>query len=312
MKRFVKRLSIFFLLIMLIFFGLTAAIFRYVNQRANFVVDKNIKYVIFGHSHPECAFDDSLITNFKNYSASGESLFYTYTKVEKVLAQNPGIDTIFIEFSNKHLAINGDENIADAVDLQTSFANFAPLQNIRDHRFLFDSNRSGYIQSFPTVYRTQLRKIVLKDFDFLKLGGFRSLHRDKTDSLLLHGDKREEVLFSKEAYGPETVASLKRIIDYCQSKNKKVFLVRSPQHAKYAGRINEKSLQDVQKKYFPHIEYLDFNDFPLADSEFGDLSHLNFKGAQKFSTWFNELLGKGLLKASNKRQFISDALKAIK
>jgi len=312
MKRFLKRITIFSLLFIFLIAGLMAIIFWYVNRRANLIVDKNIKYVIFGHSHPACAFNDSLINNVKNYSASGESLFYTYTKIEHILAQNTNIDTIFIEFSNRHIAKNGDENIAGDIHLQTTFANFAPLQNIPDHKFLFKSNKSGYIQSLPITIKTQFRKIVLNDFNFLKLGGFQNLQRNKTDSLLRYGDKEEEVLFSKEAYSPETIAILKRIIDYCKLKNKKVFLVRSPQHAKYAGRMNEESFQAIRMKNFPDIEYLDFNDFPLENSEFGDLNHLNFKGARKFSIWFNEQIGKGFLRASNKQQFISDAFGATK
>lgn len=62
--------------------------------------------------------------------------------------------------------------------------------------------------------------------------------------------------------------------------------------------------------FFPSIEYLDFSKFPLDNSEFGDLEHLNYKGAKVFSNWFAQLLNKGILEKSNKQELINGEIKA--
>jgi hypothetical protein len=51
--------------------------------------------------------------------------------------------------------------------------------------------------------------------------------------------------------------------------------------------------------------FLDFADFPILNSEFGDLEHLNYRGAAKFSIWFNKLIESGLLQEPNKQLLIN-------
>ena len=62
------------------------------------------------------------------------------------------------------------------------------------------------------------------------------------------------------------------------------------------------------KSKFSDTEFLDFSQFQLLNSEFGDLAHLNHKGATKFSIWFNNLLNNGLLEKDNKQKFIDNEM----
>ena len=55
-------------------------------------------------------------------------------------------------------------------------------------------------------------------------------------------------------------------------------------------------------------EFLDFKEYPLTNSEFADLVHLNYNGAKIFSIWFNELLEKGILTKENKQQIIDTGM----
>ena len=54
-----------------------------------------------------------------------------------------------------------------------------------------------------------------------------------------------------------------------------------------------------------NVEFLDFSKFPLENSEFGDLEHLNYKGAKVFSEWFNTIITKGVLLEYNPRETIN-------
>ena len=49
-------------------------------------------------------------------------------------------------------------------------------------------------------------------------------------------------------------------------------------------------MDSIRKKEFASIPFLDFNKFELNKEDYADLEHLNFKGANKFSKWFDNLL----------------------
>jgi hypothetical protein len=74
------------------------------------------------------------------------------------------------------------------------------------------------------------------------------------------------------------------------------------------GYNYEERYQQIVLNKFSDVEFLDFSKYPLTNSEFGDLDHLNHKGAKKFSYWFNTMLSDGLLEKSNKQQFIESKM----
>ena len=80
---------------------------------------------------------------------------------------------------------------------------------------------------------------------------------------------------------------LKKIVLMCKEKNLNLFLIRSPMYKNSYYLNNENLLQIIKKNQFEDIDFLDFKDFPLSNNEYRDLNHLNYKGAKKFSLWFN-------------------------
>jgi hypothetical protein len=49
-------------------------------------------------------------------------------------------------------------------------------------------------------------------------------------------------------------------------------------------------LNDFYDTYLSGVKYLDYSAFPLPDSCYGDIGHLNYKGAQIFSKYLQENL----------------------
>ncbi len=96
MSKFILKISIF---IFSLFLALLA--FVLINRYfGDFKSKKEFHIIILGHSHSECAYNDSLISGVANFSQSGESYFYTFFKTKKLIEQNPNINTVLIEFSN--------------------------------------------------------------------------------------------------------------------------------------------------------------------------------------------------------------------
>ena len=82
MKYFIFKILIFSLSITVIVgFGI-GWLNSSLDNAANFKIGTTSKYLILGHSHPQTAFNDSLIPDFLNKAQSGEAYFYTYLKAK--------------------------------------------------------------------------------------------------------------------------------------------------------------------------------------------------------------------------------------
>ena len=278
-----------------------------ISNTSNFQLPKSTKYLIMGHSHPEGAFNDSLICNAKNLSQSGELYFYTYLKIKKLVIENKQLESIFIEFTNNQITIDMESWLTDEKQLICRIPKYMPIMNFEDFVYIFPKNSFGFIKTIPLVLKNniiiathpQLNLIEANDW-----GKYFYNKRSYIDSLITAKKSGKLKITDVSKVTFENVKYLFKIIDFCKKNNVKVYLIRSPLHHEYTGISNEKPFQRILKSNFKNVTFFDFKDFPLLDEDFGDFDHLNYKGAKKFSTFFNDLLQKGLLTKSNKQQFI--------
>lgn len=310
MKQFIK-LSISFLIVLFtLIFALVNATEFIINKNSIFKLNTNTRYLVLGHSHPECAFNDSLIDDFKNLSQSGESYYYTYFKIKKIIQQNPSIETVFIEFTNNQINESMNDWIWKEKYMNYRYPKYSPFMNLSDKGILAKNNLSGYFNSTSMSLNQNLVRILNRNFDYSKsVGGYLYLERDKTDSLV-NNMKKDNHQSENLGISEYNINYLTKIIDLCEEHRKRVILIRSPQHSMYSGYSNERLYQKIRNNHFSSIEYLDFSKFPLDNSEFGDLGHLNHKGAKVFSIWFAQLLNMNILEKSNKQVFINGEIKA--
>lgn len=310
MKRFLLNITLFFL----IFIGLTSILWysgnSIISSKGNFIFDKNIRYLLIGHSHPQCAVNDSLIPGLKNIANSGEGYFYNYIKLKKVLSQNQQINTVFIEFTNNHIDTLMDTwTWGETYTARYSF--LFPFLSAEDHKLLIKNNPKGYVTTIPDVLKSNLLHITGNDFDFTdEIGGYRRITENRVDSLLKGVDKKSKLSIEKE-YPTSKVSLkyLKKIITLCVENDKNVFLIRSPQHPELPIKFNENHFKKIRKDSFTEVPFLDFTDFPVKSTQFADLEHLNYKGAFSFSLSIKRLLENGLLDATNKEGFADSLTK---
>ncbi len=65
----------------------------------------------------------------------------------------------------------------------------------------------------------------------------------------------------------------------------------------------------ILRNNFSDVVFLDFEKFPLNNSNYGDFGHLNYIGSEIFSRWFSYLLSNGLIEACDKQKFVDEAIK---
>lgn len=271
-------------------------------------IDSKNHLLVLGHSHSECAFNDTLINGLVNYSQSGESYFYTYAKIKLIVDSNPQIDRVFIEFSNNQIDKKMDDWVWGDECLTFRFPMFASFMETDDFKLLLQNNRKSFVKSLVPWFQNNINYIFKRFERSNEIGAYLYLERQKVDSTIIVDSSNSIINKPLAKISESNILYLQKIISYCRQRRIKIFLVRSPQHENYAGFENEVPFQNIRKKYFSTIEFLDFAKFPLPNDKFGDLEHLNHKGAKIFSIWFNNLLNNGLLEKSKKQDFIDDSM----
>lgn len=311
MKPFLKKsISILFLF----FIGILSFVLLIhltVKYIAVFTIPEKDKYVIFGHSHPECAFNDDLIINFKNLSKSGEGYFYTYQKVKEVLSGNNNINAIFVEYTNNSIGKHMDEWIWGYEKMTFFLPQHAPFMEKQDLFLLGKKNHQDFLTIISKSTRNNLTRLLSFDFAIRQeYGGYNKLERNKIAELIKERNDNSIDTLKNQEISISNLDYLDKIIEYCNVNNVKVYLIRSPQH-NYSPRGNEQELLSIKNEKFKSLEFLDFDKFPLDDNEFGDFGHLNHKGAEVFSSWFNDLIKNGLMSRRNKAAFINTEIKKV-
>lgn len=291
MKLFFKNILIFFSILFIVILTLDLVLSCIQDRFGNFKITTNPQHIIIGPSISACAYNDSLIPNFKNLSDLGESYFYSYVKLKKVLEQNPSIQTVFIEFSNSQISQKMDEWIWGRKKMMYRYYKYSSFMNISQKLILLKKNPLVYVNAFSQSLRYKLISIIFRDFDFSKnLGGYVRNDKVFSDSLLAI-NKPKIINHKSKSISKTNLEYLSKIIQYCEKYDKKVVLVRSP--IKMKSTFNDELYLKILNDKFFQIDYLDFSNFPLDDFYFADFMHLNHKGAQVFSLWFSKSLKNG-------------------
>jgi hypothetical protein len=291
MNKFLYKSLLF---ILLFFVGITLVFTStalYLNNKIYFKLNNNIETVVFGHSHPETAYNDSLINNFKNLAQSGESYFYTYVKARKVLHQNPQIKNVLIEYTNIDITQVRDQEIWSDKYINWRYPIYSGLMDTPEHAFLLLKNPKSFLNSLPKTLKKQLSRITNNHHNYIaSTSGYLYLEENKLDSLLklnLHRTIPDDDYYKESKYN---LIYLDKLIALCKRKNLNIFFIRSPLYKDTFYESNEELFTEIREQNYKDIEFLDLKNFPLKNTDYRDLHHVNNKGAKKVSIWLNNWL----------------------
>src|SRR5690606_13238176 len=200
MKKFLLKISIFLgglFLIIFIVFGAN----RYLS---NFRINSKDTTLIIGHSHSECAYNDSLITGVANYSDSGETYFYNYIKLKKLIQQNPHVNKILIEFTNNQIKEYMDGRIWEDKYISHRFPKYGVFMNKEEIELLIQKNPSYFKENLSACFKSNFMMILRNRLNYSsEIGGYKYLERNFTDT----EKKEEESLTIEEKTNPNSMAT---------------------------------------------------------------------------------------------------------
>ncbi len=284
------------------------------NKNVSFEIAPSIKYGVFGHSHSETSLNDSIIDNFQNFSKSGESYYYTYHRIKKIIESNSKLEVVFIEFTNNQINQERDDWIWGEKYMESRFLRMEPFIDFNDQALLLKKAPFRYISTSLTSQKNAIDRIIQNNFIFsdnIKYGGYNHIKFQKADSLSGRLNKiNNYITIEEHKRSEENLNYLEKILELCDSQSIKALLIRSPLHEKYQGLKNEKVFQELLNSRFYKTEFLDFKNFYLTNECYGDLEHLNYKGAEMFSLFFDDLINsQELISKRNKQLFIDSKMR---
>lgn len=314
MKRFLSNSIVFLIVFFLGYFTIDYKLNKEMVKRHISYTIPYSKYVVLGHSHPECSLNDTLIADLKNFASSAESYFYTLNKIKTILKDNKKTEVVFLEYTNNQITKQMDNWIWGSVYI----TNFYPLYSFNmtsEQKFLlFKKNTKGLVNANNLNLKKNIEKILFTNNpQKMRLnGGYNNLNFSKVDSILNSRKQNKDLEKFDNRVSVTNISYLEKIISFCKDKNVKLILFRSPIHSEYEVRQNEIKYKQILANNLKGVDYLDFSSFPLDNECYADLPHLNNKGAKIFSIWFNKLLNNGLLDSINKQQFIDEEISKLK
>jgi hypothetical protein len=254
---------------------------------------KNIKCIFAGDSNVESAINDKLIPNSVNVAESGEAYLYTYEKLRSLLAYNDQVRYVFLGLSTQNLLkIVEDRWLFNSDFIIEGLMNYNYLLDNSDMILIFKKNPQAFLRGICsgiyTNFKTCFRGLPLNELnqEDIHFGGYQYLTRDKLQEDIkrnVYQDQSFEQGLLQEKY-------LRKISSLCRSRSVRLVLFNTPKHNLYRSSIS----REIKENYaavtntFSGDSLLDYSAFPLQDSCFSDLIHLNTKGAEIFSKYLNE------------------------
>lgn len=291
MKGFIKRIFIYTIVFCFLVFGLGITTDYSAKRTRNktLELDKNIRIVFAGDSNIECAINDSIVESSINIAQSAETYLYTYIKLKSLIEYNNQIDTVFLGFSFNGLLKETEDRWMYEIT-KISFYNY--LMGFSEKYILMQNQPRAYFQGLLQSIASNLL-ITIHSFTIIPpnkhvnyFGGYNYLIRSRLEEAKIkYQDPEPEKGQIQEKY-------LNMISNLCDERSIKLILLNTPKHEFYNNYLNEEIKQNwikVRTSLSQGILW-DMSKFYLPDSCYGDLDHLNYKGARVFSQYLNGLI----------------------
>ncbi|MDR1581941.1 MAG: hypothetical protein LBS55_01570, partial [Prevotellaceae bacterium] len=284
MKKFINQIIILATILTIVVVSLTGGIY-FIQSQASFELPPDRHILILGDSHTQSAINDDIYQRAANVAQYSAMHLYSYCKLKKFLNENRHIDTVLLSFHYGTLR-SGVENRWENSTFQ-KVPLYLTLFSWEDID-VFSSKKKNLLKSvFHPPYMLVLKfvikggRISYKDLD---IGGYSWSNRNRLqEDIAIQQEKQTEeegIWFYQKEY-------LLKIVDLCKSRNIELILINTPTYKpEIYGDLDK--LNDFHNAYLPEIKYWDYSAFPLPDDCYGDIGHLNYKGAEIFSKYLQK------------------------
>ncbi|MBK9761940.1 MAG: hypothetical protein IPO87_00920 [Flavobacteriales bacterium] len=290
----VAYFAVFFLFCILVVFAV-----GWLMGRASFELPAEVNTVVLGDSHVECAINDTILDQTVNLSMAGEAYLYSYLKAKTILKANPQVDTLWLAYD-----FNSLEEWKDTLTRSERYNKY----KLPFHFFMLDAEDlhlfvdqfSFYSVLARTPYmRRRFIKLALRSsttYQDLKIGGYQYLVRDRLKADVAKKDSaylEHAVRTPHFGKAMDQVEYLDKIVALCKERNVTCILLNTPTHSVVARDADTSAYYAYWCNHLQGTTLWDHSAWELPDSCFGDATHLNHWGAERYSERLKELRSLG-------------------
>lgn len=285
MKDFIKYLICTFLGGSIIYALLVVSSFIY-RDLVKWRVDANVTTVAFGNSTGETSINDALLDNMKNLCKSGTPYTLNQHFITHVIETNPQIRTALFCYDPFTYAHASDKGLQEARPSYfreysglVSYMGFDIFRQFNSSQIFSALLKSNYLLHIPRM-TIGYRRLTINN---LHHGGWGTEAYDKTYATVLdrpYAETRQTQRIEQQA--------LRYVISFCQERGVKVIILLTPMYQidRWFGR---KGYEDFLSTLDERVFIADYSTLPMpSDDYYGDVQHLNYKGATYFSEYLKQ------------------------
>ena len=270
--------------------SLNVRLVRFVNSRQPLAES----IYILGDSNTECALFSFEDYGLLNRSHSGDSYFYCYLELKKLLHSGTDISQVYVGFSPHNIFTSIDKRwLLNPENMAERFPYYLPFMSDADGVFILGKAGVAVLRSIPALVRQSFKNLVFyhgkSEWPHLWRGGYRRLDESSVDQAVkLSNEVTQASAKSTLAYSAIEKFYLRKIIKLCRENSLVVNLICTPKRAEGWDPNSTiiKSFYTFYSNEFSDVEFIDSSTFPLSKDKFKDLMHLNYTGAEEYSQYF--------------------------
>lgn len=252
-------------------------------RNKSWILDKEINIAFIGDSHIEQSIVDDAQSGIFKFAQSGDNYIYTYTKLQKLLNDNPSIDTVVLGIDFHNIDKTSEEWYTSQSYINFKFPKIYPYMVAKDVKKLTGFYPWGYCKAISNLFSIQ---DLISDDDFVKLYGSYQISSDTIakDSLLTKSENNY-----KEVPSATQFEYIGKIHELCQSKGVELIFLTCPIHSTtYRSAVLDGLITGYAKQH--QIQYINLREMAMEDNYFADKFHLNFAGSEYFTKTLLRLL----------------------
>lgn len=247
--------------------------------RAQLCYNPNATILVMGNSRIQYGFDDSKIGGTWNVGLNADNYNIIYWKLKMLHRYNPQIQKVVLEVDNALLF-----NYFKGVEYKLH-PYYWDMMDLRDWKNLVVNDRTILMYPFDWMKILFPARSIYHSISFqeLGIGSYTVLNRDKLQEAIQKEENKNTIEKSSHIVNELQLNYLNKIIAYCQSNNISIEFINMPSYPTKEVIHDNKKLHQYITEHYPSIPFHDYELLALPDSCYGDISHINYKGANALS-----------------------------
>lgn len=284
MKRFVLHIILMSALFAALYVAVSWLSFNSFRSNASFILSADTKAIVIGHSHPECAIDDTMLKETVSLAMSAEAYFYSFHKLKRIIKDNPQVERVYLEFTNNQISSIMDDWTFGKEKQSHHMPKYIPFLSGNEMALFAEKSYDPFSGAFLKSTRENFFRMISRDYLITdEVGGYKKLTRviqlkEESEGYTVE----DQHLFN--TLSELNLSMLDSILNLANEQRIEIIGIRSPQHRTIPDLLNESKFDSIKEVKFANYEFWDFNMLSLPDSAFADPGHLNVHGAYIYTS----------------------------